>query len=180
MLDRVLWGDLRFRDFVKRSRCSTRPAAYSACPLRSCRPLVKTKGSRAPARPARPARSPARLPALPRLSHRRPHRRSHRRRRTPRPIAHSICVRCACASDFVPLVNDLSLLYQILDDYLNLKSSSYHENKSFCESAVRRALFIAAPAHLSTPAIIVSLASVHLPPTSQAERPSACPGRARR
>ena len=27
-------------------------------------------------------------------------------------------------SDFVPLVNDLSLLYQVLDDYQNLKSSS--------------------------------------------------------
>ena len=77
-------------------------------------------------------------------------------------------------SDFVPLVNDLSLLYQVLDDYQNLKSSScaplpfrshrqwaaqrhahicagtcrhllhrdrpccrYHENKSFCESALR-------------------------------------------
>jgi geranylgeranyl diphosphate synthase, type III len=35
--------------------------------------------------------------------------------------------------DFEQLVNALSCLFQILDDYLNLQSKKYHENKSFCE-----------------------------------------------
>ena len=35
--------------------------------------------------------------------------------------------------DFVPLVNALSVQFQILDDYLNLQSSLYHTNKSYCE-----------------------------------------------
>jgi geranylgeranyl diphosphate synthase type 3 len=35
--------------------------------------------------------------------------------------------------EFVPLVDDLSILFQILDDYLNLQSTKYHQNKSFCE-----------------------------------------------
>lgn len=35
--------------------------------------------------------------------------------------------------DLIPLVNDLSIHFQILDDYLNLQSTKYHENKSFCE-----------------------------------------------
>jgi len=35
--------------------------------------------------------------------------------------------------DFIPLVNDLGLFYQIRDDYINLQSEKYMENKSFCE-----------------------------------------------
>jgi len=35
--------------------------------------------------------------------------------------------------DYIPLVNELGLMYQVLDDYLNLQSSDYHSNKSFCE-----------------------------------------------
>ncbi|KAL9655921.1 hypothetical protein ABK040_007542 [Willaertia magna] len=33
----------------------------------------------------------------------------------------------------IPLVDDLAILFQILDDYLNLQSTTYHINKSFCE-----------------------------------------------
>lgn len=36
-------------------------------------------------------------------------------------------------SSFGTLVNDLSILFQILDDYLNLMSVKYQQNKSFCE-----------------------------------------------
>ncbi|KAJ1493327.1 isoprenoid synthase domain-containing protein [Baffinella frigidus] len=35
--------------------------------------------------------------------------------------------------NYIPLVNELGLLYQVLDDYLNLQSSDYHANKSYCE-----------------------------------------------
>jgi len=35
--------------------------------------------------------------------------------------------------DFIPLVNLLGLYYQIRDDYINLWSDKYMENKSFCE-----------------------------------------------
>ena len=35
--------------------------------------------------------------------------------------------------DYIPLVNELGLMYQVLDDYLNLQSTEYHHNKSFCE-----------------------------------------------
>lgn len=35
--------------------------------------------------------------------------------------------------DFFPLVNELGLLYQVIDDYQNLQSSEYHANKSYCE-----------------------------------------------
>lgn len=35
--------------------------------------------------------------------------------------------------DFIPLVNNLGLYYQIRDDYINLKGEKYMENKSFCE-----------------------------------------------
>lgn len=35
--------------------------------------------------------------------------------------------------DLIPLVNDLSIHFQILDDFLNLQSTKYHDNKSFCE-----------------------------------------------
>ena len=35
--------------------------------------------------------------------------------------------------DFLPLVNELGLYYQIRDDYINLQSNKYMENKSFCE-----------------------------------------------
>jgi len=36
-------------------------------------------------------------------------------------------------SDFIPLVNDLGLFFQIRDDYMNLHSDEYHQHKSFCE-----------------------------------------------
>jgi len=36
-------------------------------------------------------------------------------------------------NDFTPIVNEMAVLFQILDDYLNLQSSKYHANKSFCE-----------------------------------------------
>eukprot|EP01114_Cavostelium_apophysatum_P019453 TRINITY_DN627_c0_g1_i1.p1 TRINITY_DN627_c0_g1~~TRINITY_DN627_c0_g1_i1.p1 ORF type:complete len:347 (-),score=65.76 TRINITY_DN627_c0_g1_i1:54-965(-) len=36
-------------------------------------------------------------------------------------------------SDFIPLVDYLGLLFQIRDDYINLRSEEYMENKSFCE-----------------------------------------------
>lgn len=35
--------------------------------------------------------------------------------------------------DYIPLVNELGLMYQVLDDYLNLQSIEYQSNKSFCE-----------------------------------------------
>lgn len=35
--------------------------------------------------------------------------------------------------DYIPLVNNLGLYYQIRDDYINLKNEKYMENKSFCE-----------------------------------------------
>jgi geranylgeranyl diphosphate synthase type 3 len=36
-------------------------------------------------------------------------------------------------SNFTTVVNEMAVLFQILDDYLNLQSSKYHANKSFCE-----------------------------------------------
>eukprot|EP01091_Cochliopodium_minus_P010353 TRINITY_DN2716_c0_g1_i3.p1 TRINITY_DN2716_c0_g1~~TRINITY_DN2716_c0_g1_i3.p1 ORF type:complete len:246 (-),score=64.98 TRINITY_DN2716_c0_g1_i3:366-1103(-) len=36
-------------------------------------------------------------------------------------------------TDYVPLVNKMGLLFQIQDDYMNLQSDEYAENKSFCE-----------------------------------------------
>eukprot|EP01112_Ceratiomyxa_fruticulosa_P012036 TRINITY_DN3313_c0_g2_i1.p1 TRINITY_DN3313_c0_g2~~TRINITY_DN3313_c0_g2_i1.p1 ORF type:complete len:293 (-),score=54.31 TRINITY_DN3313_c0_g2_i1:145-1023(-) len=39
----------------------------------------------------------------------------------------------ASKSDFIPLVNYLGLYFQIRDDYINLQSSTYMVNKSFCE-----------------------------------------------
>lgn len=39
----------------------------------------------------------------------------------------------ACRADLIPLVNTFSLYYQIRDDYINLQSSAYMQNKSFCE-----------------------------------------------
>jgi len=36
-------------------------------------------------------------------------------------------------SDFIPLVEDLGKFFQIRDDYMNLQSDQYHQNKSFCE-----------------------------------------------
>lgn len=36
-------------------------------------------------------------------------------------------------TDFVPLVNTIGLYFQILDDYLNVQSPKYHQNKSFFE-----------------------------------------------
>jgi len=35
--------------------------------------------------------------------------------------------------DYVPLVNIIGTLYQIRDDYVNLRSTDYMKNKSFCE-----------------------------------------------
>ncbi|KAI5793087.1 isoprenoid synthase domain-containing protein [Geopyxis carbonaria] len=35
--------------------------------------------------------------------------------------------------DYVPLVNYIGLIFQIRDDYMNLNSSQYHDNKGFCE-----------------------------------------------
>jgi len=35
--------------------------------------------------------------------------------------------------NYIPLVNDLSLYFQIRDDYINLKSDDYAKNKSFAE-----------------------------------------------
>jgi len=36
-------------------------------------------------------------------------------------------------TDFVPLVNYLGLYFQVRDDYINLQSEKYMQNKSFCE-----------------------------------------------
>lgn len=35
-------------------------------------------------------------------------------------------------SDFIPLVETLALYFQIRDDYINLASATYMQNKSFC------------------------------------------------
>eukprot|EP01087_Luapelamoeba_hula_P015418 TRINITY_DN4604_c0_g1_i2.p1 TRINITY_DN4604_c0_g1~~TRINITY_DN4604_c0_g1_i2.p1 ORF type:complete len:329 (-),score=55.28 TRINITY_DN4604_c0_g1_i2:41-1027(-) len=35
--------------------------------------------------------------------------------------------------DYLPLVNDLAMYFQINDDYINLQSASFMENKGFCE-----------------------------------------------
>lgn len=35
--------------------------------------------------------------------------------------------------DFVPLINLIGLLFQIRDDYMNLSSTEYTENKGLCE-----------------------------------------------
>lgn len=35
--------------------------------------------------------------------------------------------------DYVPLVNIIGLLFQIRDDYMNLSSTEYTENKGLCE-----------------------------------------------
>ncbi|TGZ85614.1 terpenoid synthase [Ascodesmis nigricans] len=35
--------------------------------------------------------------------------------------------------DFIPLVNHIGLIFQIRDDYINLQSSQYQDNKGFCE-----------------------------------------------
>ena len=48
----------------------------------------------------------------------------------------SVCLMQAFSADhrdYIPLVNELGLMYQVLDDYLNLQSTEYHHNKSFCE-----------------------------------------------
>jgi geranylgeranyl diphosphate synthase type 3 len=39
----------------------------------------------------------------------------------------------ASKEDYVPLVNYIGLIFQIRDDYMNLQSSRYHNNKGFCE-----------------------------------------------
>jgi hypothetical protein len=35
--------------------------------------------------------------------------------------------------DYVPLVNLISIYFQIRDDYMNLQSSEYADNKGYCE-----------------------------------------------
>jgi geranylgeranyl diphosphate synthase type 3 len=45
--------------------------------------------------------------------------------------AHSVFTRSI--SDYTPLVNLISLLFQIRDDYLNLQSTEYGDNKGYCE-----------------------------------------------
>eukprot|EP01059_Diplonema_ambulator_P005833 TRINITY_DN15615_c0_g1_i2.p1 TRINITY_DN15615_c0_g1~~TRINITY_DN15615_c0_g1_i2.p1 ORF type:complete len:312 (+),score=93.49 TRINITY_DN15615_c0_g1_i2:38-973(+) len=35
--------------------------------------------------------------------------------------------------DFTPMLNKMGVYFQILDDYLNLQSSRYHDSKTFCE-----------------------------------------------
>lgn len=35
--------------------------------------------------------------------------------------------------DYVPLVNYIGMIFQIRDDYVNLQSGEYHDNKGFCE-----------------------------------------------
>ena len=37
-----------------------------------------------------------------------------------------------CTFDFMPLLEKLSLWFQIRDDYVNLASADYHAKKSFC------------------------------------------------
>lgn len=39
----------------------------------------------------------------------------------------------ASDEDYVPLVNYIGLIFQVRDDYMNLQSSKYHDNKGFCE-----------------------------------------------
>jgi geranylgeranyl diphosphate synthase type 3 len=39
----------------------------------------------------------------------------------------------ACATDFTPFVNQLAFYFQVRDDYMNLVSSVYMQNKSFAE-----------------------------------------------
>eukprot|EP01156_Anaeramoeba_ignava_P019429 Anaeramoba_ignava/a96069_30.p1 GENE.a96069_30~~a96069_30.p1 ORF type:complete len:292 (-),score=103.40 a96069_30:39-914(-) len=38
-----------------------------------------------------------------------------------------------CKQDFIPLLNTLGQLYQVVDDYINLKSEKYMETKIYCE-----------------------------------------------
>ena len=38
-----------------------------------------------------------------------------------------------CTIDFLPLVNKLAVYFQVRDDYMNLASTDYHDNKSYCE-----------------------------------------------
>lgn len=49
----------------------------------------------------------------------------------------SLLTECSLAykafRQFVPLVNTIGLLFQIRDDYMNLSSSEYTENKGLCE-----------------------------------------------
>ena len=39
----------------------------------------------------------------------------------------------ACTHDFTALLDKMAVYFQIRDDYLNLVSTEYHDNKSFCE-----------------------------------------------
>ena len=49
----------------------------------------------------------------------------------PRVIQHSLAYKAS--RHFVPLVNTIGLLFQIRDDYMNLSSTEYTENKGLCE-----------------------------------------------
>ena len=44
-----------------------------------------------------------------------------------------LCTSYNSSRSFVPLVNTIGLLFQIRDDYMNLASSEYTENKGLCE-----------------------------------------------
>jgi len=44
-----------------------------------------------------------------------------------------ILSRIMACRDFVPLVNLIGVCFQIRDDYMNLKSSEYSDNKGYCE-----------------------------------------------
>ena len=50
----------------------------------------------------------------------------------------SVCTLCthstlSDSSDYVPLVNSISVYFQIRDDYQNLQSTEYENNKGYCE-----------------------------------------------
>lgn len=41
--------------------------------------------------------------------------------------------RSTSSTDYVPLVNLISIYFQVRDDYMNLQSTEYTENKGYCE-----------------------------------------------
>ena len=48
-------------------------------------------------------------------------------------LIRGLCISYDLSRCFVPLVNTIGLLFQIRDDYMNLSSSEYTENKGLCE-----------------------------------------------